>query len=125
MKKLLCLLITLLLLVGCGTLYTSIITVTSVVDSAMKSWAHASNQHLTTPEFDAKVVNAHNQYRKAAAVAQGLLKTYKATGNAQDRVSAIEAARDGALPLVDLIASILSPAKGVELKTNLMKASTL
>jgi Na+-translocating ferredoxin:NAD+ oxidoreductase RnfG subunit len=108
---------------GCGTLYTGIVTVTSVVDSAMKQWAHASNTHQTTPEFDARVTALHNQYRASAAVAQASLKAYKVSGNQSDFAAALAAAQAGAGPLIDLIAGLLAPSKSVELRTSLTKAT--
>ena len=111
------------LLVGCTTMFTSIVTVTEVVDSAMKNWAHLSATGQTTVAFDAKVVQAHDAYRKAAATAQIALQTYKRTNDAKDFATALSAARDGALPLIDLIASILNPTAGVKLQNQLTKAS--
>lgn len=110
-------------LCGCGTLYTGIITVTSVVDSAMKQWAHMSNTNQTTPAFDEKVTAAHDKYRAAAAVAQSSLMAYKASGNKADLAGALAAAQAGAGPLVSLIATILNPSQAATLKTSLMKAS--
>lgn len=114
-----------LLLVGCQTLFTGIVTVTSVVDSAMKNWAQLSNTHQTTPEFDAKVIAAHDKYRKAAATAEILLKSYKVGGQQNDLASALQVAKDGATPLIDLIASIMQPTEAATVKTRLLKASQL
>ena len=112
------------LLLGCTTLYTSVVTVTQVVDSAMKSWAQASNARQTTPELNVQVIKLHDNYRMAAAAAQLSLKAYKNTKNAQDLVTALQTAKEGALPLVDLIVTIINQAKGSELKTQLTKATS-
>lgn len=111
------------LLLGCSTMFTGIVTVTEVVDAAMKNWAHASVARQTTPEFNAQVVRLHDNYRKAAASAQLSLKLYKSTNQATNLVDALAAAKDGALPLVDFIAQILTEAKGTGLKTQLAKAT--
>ena len=123
MKKLIPLLISVMLIVGCGTLFTSVTTVTQVVDSAMKQWAHASNTHQTTAAFDAQVVATHDRYRAAAAGAQVSLKAYQSSGNASEFNAALAAAQAGAGPLVDLIASILTPVNSATLKTSLTKTS--
>jgi len=123
MKKHLITLAVCTLLVGCATVFNSTIAVTEIVDSAMKQWARLSNTQQTTPEFDTKVVVAHDRYRQSAAVAQATFNLYKVTNNASDLNAALQAARDGAGPLIDLIASIVAPASGVKLKTALTKAS--
>lgn len=119
-------LFSLALLVGCGTtLFTGIVTVTSVVDSAMKNWAKLSVSHQTTPEFDTKVIAAHDKYRQAAAVAEVMLQTAKANGQTNDIVTILQVAKDGASPLVDLITSVMQPADAATTKLNLQKASGL
>ena len=110
-------------LLGCTSLYTSVVTVTEVVDSAMKNWAQASKARQTTPEFNAQVIKLHDNYRLAAAAAQLSLKAYKDTNNAADLVAALTAAKEGALPLVDFIAGILSAPVAAELQANLVKAT--
>jgi hypothetical protein len=112
------------LLLGCSTLFTSVVTVTEVVDSAMKNWAQASKARQTTPEFNTQVIKLHDNYRLAAAAAQLSLKTYKNTNNASDLVAALAAAKDGAIPLVDFIVQILSAPVAAELQANLSKATT-
>jgi len=109
--------------VGCQTTNNSIITVTEVVDSAMKSWARASNSGQTSPEFDARVISAHDRYRQSAATAQAFLILYRDTSNQRDLAAALQAARNGAMPIVDMVVTLLSPTKAVELRTNLAKAS--
>jgi hypothetical protein len=124
MKKIITTLLMIGLLTGCTTMFQGIVTVTEVVDSAMKNWAHLSNTGQTSKEFDQKVMAVHDRYRQAAAVAQLSLNTYKVTANQADFTAALTAARDGAGPLIDLIASILNPVDSVALKTKLMKAQT-
>lgn len=125
MKRILSLIIAVVLLTGCNTLFKSTVTLTQVVDSAMKQWASLSVNGLTTPEFDAKVVVAHDNYRAAAAAAQSALIAYKNTGDQESYLKAFEAARAAAGPVVDLIVKIISPARGVELQTDLAKANKL
>lgn len=127
MRKLLFVL-PLFLVLGCATIGkigNPVIAVTDVVSASMKSWAHLSVTGQTTKEFDTKVIAAHDQYRAAAAVAQASVIAYKNTGNESDYLKALEAARAGAIPLIDLITSILSPPKAASLKSDLQKASKL
>jgi uncharacterized lipoprotein NlpE involved in copper resistance len=115
-------LLVVLVLIGCKSTYSTIITVTQVVDSGMKQWSRLANTGQTTPAFNAKVVTAHDNYRKAAAVAQLSLIAYKNTSNATNLVQALSAAKDGALPLVDLIVSVVSAEKGDQLRVDLAHA---
>jgi Na+-translocating ferredoxin:NAD+ oxidoreductase RnfG subunit len=111
------------LLVSCTTLYTSVITVTEVVDSGMKQWAQANKARQTTPEFNLQVVRLHDNYRAAAAAAQFSLKAYQASGNATMLVTALQQAKDGAAPLIQFIVTILLPPQADALTTQLAKAT--
>ncbi len=123
-KASVCLLV-LTCLVGCATVYSGVVTLTSVVDSAMKAWADLSVKGATTPAIDARVVTAHNQYRQAAAVAESALLAYKANGDPGSYTSALAAAKTAASGLVDIIVPLLLPQQANTLKSNLSKASTL
>lgn len=124
MRKLLAVL-PLLWIVSCATIGNPVIAVKDTVDAALKTWAHLSVTGQTTKEFDMKVIAAHDQYRAAAAIAQASVIAFKDTGNQSDYLKALEAARAGAIPLIDLITSILSPPKAAALKSDLQKASKL
>lgn len=113
------------LLVGCSTLYSGIVTITSVVDSAMKQWASLSVAGKSTPAIDAKVTLAHDNYRKAAASAQSALIAYKASGDQTAYVAALNATRAAASGLIDLIVPLLMPTDATTLQNNLAKARTL
>ena len=115
-------LLVMLVLIGCKSTYSTIVTVTQVVDSGMKQWSRLANTGQTTPAFNTKVIAAHDNYRKAAAVAQLSLIAYKNTSNATNLVQALSAAKDGALPLVDLIVSVVSAEKGDRLRVDLAHA---
>ena len=116
-------LLVMLVLIGCKSTYSTIVTVTQVTDSAMRQWAYVANRGQTTPAFNAKVVTAHDNYRKAAAVAQLSLIAYKNTSNATNLVQALTVAKDGALPLIDLIVSVISAEKGDQLRVDLAAAT--
>lgn len=113
------------LLVGCASLYSGIITITSVVDSAMKQWAALSVAGKTSPAIDAKVTTAHDNYRKAAAATQAALIAYKASGDQSAYVAALNASRAAAQGLIDLIVPLVLPRDAATLQNNFAKAKTL
>lgn len=113
------------LLVGCASLYSGVITITSVVDSAMKQWAQLSVSGKTTPAIDAKVTAAHDKYRQAAAATQAALIAYKASGDQTAYVAALNAARAAAGGLIDLIVPLVLPGDATTLQNNLAKAKTI
>lgn len=114
-----------LLAVACASLYTGVITVTTVVDSAMKSWAELSVKGLTTPAVDAKVTAAHDKYRASCGVAKNALIAYKVSGDPTQYNAAIAAAKDAANQLLELIVPLLTATEGTDLQTKLANAKTL
>lgn len=125
MKKFLFSVSIICILVGCSTLYSGVVTITSVVDSAMKQWASLSVSGKTTKAIDDKVTSAHDKYRQAAAATQAALIAYKANGDQSAYVAALAAARAAAGDLVNLIAPLLLPNSATTLQNNLSKAKTL
>jgi len=125
MRKILPSLALVLLLVGCTSLYQSVLTITSVVDQAMKNWAALSVAGKTSPAVDAKVKAAHEVYRQAAGVTQQALVAYKASGDQTQYVAALNAAKAAAQGVIDLIVPLLEPAVGTQLLNNLANAKTL
>lgn len=111
-------------LVGCSTLYTGVISITSVVDSAMTTWADMSVAGKTTFDIDSKVIKAHDQYRAAAGVAKRALITYKAGGDQANYLTALEAAKVAADGLLDIIYPLLTVDKADALKSQLSKANS-
>lgn len=112
-------------LVGCGTLYTTTVTVTQVVDAGMKDWAAASVAGKTTPAIDATVMKAHEKYRAAAAAAQTALIAYKASGSQDQYLAALTAVRAAASQIFDLITPFIPTAKAQDLNAKLSKATSL
>jgi hypothetical protein len=111
-------------LIGCSTLYTGVVSLTSVVDSAMKEWAAMSVAGQTTPSLDANVIKAHDQYRLAAGVAKRALITYKAGGDQAAYISALQAAKVAADGLLNIIYPLLTVDKADEFKGQLAKANS-
>ncbi len=119
------LLLPLLLVLACSSLYTGVVTLTSVVDSAMKNWASLSVSGKTTPAIDLAVKAAHDKYRAAAATAQVALVSYKNGGAQTDWQNALTAVRAAASSLIDLVVPLVTPAQATTLKSNLSKAGAL
>ncbi len=111
------------LLSACSTLYTSTVTITQVVDSAMKDWAQMSVAGKTSTAIDTAVVKAHDQYRAACGVAQTALVAYKNSGDSTEYVKAIVAVRAAADGLFAIITPLMPQSKATTLRTQLAKAS--
>lgn len=114
-----------LLLVGCTSLYTGVVTFTSVVDAGMKNWAALAVKGQTGAKVDAAVAFAHDKYRASAAIAQTALVAYKAGGNQQDWLNALAAVKTAAGDLINLIVPLLTPSQATTLTTQLNKAVAL
>lgn len=112
-------------MMACATLYTSTVTTTEIVDSAMKSWAALSVDGNSTPEIDAKVIAAHRRYQQAAVVARDALIAYKAGGDQTAYQKAFEAARVAMNALLDIILPLLQPAQQAELQAKTGRATKL
>lgn len=114
-----------LLVTACSSLFKTTVTLTSVVDSAMKDWAQLSVAGKTTPQIDAAVSKAHDQYRQACVVARDALVTYKNTGQNTEYIAALSGAQTAALGIIEMISPLISPKKADALKNNLKKANTI
>jgi len=108
---------------GCATTYKTAVLLTEAEDSAMKVWAAAHNNHQTTAEFDLKVMAAHARFNEAKAVALVALKAYKAGGDKNAYIMALEAARAAVGPLLDLLLPVLSPNQYQTLRTSVSLAT--
>ena len=111
--------------IGCATVYSSIVTVTQVVDTTMKAWADLSKGGHTSAAIDAKVVLAHDKYREACAVAQASLIEYKRTGDSTTYVQALAVAKVAAQGILDIVAPLLNPVDAVQIQSNLEKATKI
>lgn len=125
MKKLIPLLILLFIVAGCQSLYTNVVTITQIRDTAMKAWAASSAAGKSTPKIDAAVVAADAQYRAAASVALKALQAYKAGGDQAAYLNSLNAVRAAVGALLDLIGPIISTTQKQTLTTDLSKASQL
>ena len=119
------LILPILVVFGCSTFYQSVITMTSVTESAMKQWAALSVAGKTSPAIDAKVSAANAVYRQAAANAQAALIAYRANGDQGTYVAALNAAKVAAQAILDLITPLLEPKAANTLNNNLSNATKI
>ena len=110
---------------GCKTASVAAISVTKVVDTAMKAWAEASVKGLTTVEFDTKVVDAHDKYRRACKIAADSLERVGENADKDLLLSTLKMVKAAADPLIDLISDCLAPTQSSQLKSDLQKAARL
>lgn len=108
-----------MLLAGCQTTYKGAVTLTQVVDSAMKGWAELSVAGKTTPSLDAAVFKAHAKYQQSCAVARKALEAYKAGGDQAQYVLMLEAARASAGDLFAMILPLFAKSEQLKLETQL------
>lgn len=111
--------------VGCSSIWSHIVTVTEVRDSAMKELAQLSKQGQISEATDAKIAKADEVYRAAAETAAKSLRTYKEGGSEADYVKALAAAKAAVTGILDILTPFLTQAEAVKLNTQLAKASRL
>ncbi len=114
-----------LILVGCTTFYSSVISLTSVIDGAAKTYAHLVNSGLVPPDLQAKVSERYLNYRNCARVAKQALEAYKISGDPGQFNQAMIVARQAAFEFVGLILPLLAPQDSIALQTQLGKATTI
>lgn len=107
----------LFILTACASLYSSAVTTTEIIDSAMTQWADMSVAGRTTPQIDEKVVQAHFKYQQACALARDALRIYQNGGDQAAYQKAFEAAKSAMNGLLNIIVPLLTPTKAVELQS--------
>lgn len=113
------------LLVGCGTLYKSIVTVTEVRDQAMKELATLHKAGLISAETDAKIANADIAYRKAAEVTVAALEAYKVSGDKTQYLAALKATKAALNAILDILTPLIGSDKSSDLFAKLANAQQL
>lgn len=114
------------LLVGCSSLYTQIVTVTKIRDSAMKELATLSKQGKITPATDAKIAQADSVYRQAAETAQKALIAYQASpSTATNYTAALQATKLAVSGVLDILAQFVASNEMTTYRTQLTKANKL
>jgi len=115
----------LILLAGCQSFYSNVITITKVRDSAMRELAILNARGLINAETDSKIAQADVEYRLAAEQCEVMLKIYKETGNATDYEASLALVKESVTRILDLLAPFIVKTKSTELSTDLANATKL
>lgn len=113
------------LLAGCTTLYSSIVTITDIRASAMKELAALNKQGKISAETDAKITQADATYRAAAERAEKALIAYKEGAQTDETVAAIKAVKEAVSGILDILAPFITQTEAVTYQTQLSKAQKL
>ena len=108
---------------GCASVNQTTVTLTSVVDSAMKNWAQASVAGQTSPALDAQVKAAHEQYRAVCGAIVPVYETALANGQAPDAAAVLRTLRAAVDPLLNLLVPLLPAPGQTQLNAQLRKVN--
>ena len=113
--------------VSCQSLFKSVVTITSLVDGASKTYASLYNKGLIPAETATKVAKAHLAYREAAGVAQKALIAYKASGGTDKAAydAAFMATLQAATEFINLCIPFFAPQDSIALQEQIRKANAL
>lgn len=126
MKKILCSVIALAFLVGCASLYTQIVTVTQIRDSAMKELAALHAQGKITRATDEKIAQADAVYRQSAEVAAAALKAYRDNPSAgTNYTAALQATKVAVSGILNILGQFIPASESAAYNTKLVKANQL
>lgn len=99
-----------LLLVGCTTVFNSIVTVTEVRNSVMNELGKQYRLGRVSADVDKKIADADKAYLAAAAVAQHSLEVYKATGQGDPKLI-LQSVKAAVTSLIDILATYADASK--------------
>lgn len=125
MKKLTTTILAVALLCGCSTVYTGIVTITQVRDSALKQLAQLNKAGKLSIATYNKVEAADAHYRQAAEVAEKALIAYKASGDKTQYVQALQAAKAAVSAIIDILNPMIPLADATALQVKLANATKL
>jgi len=123
MKKILALTAA-MLLVGCTTLYNSVVTITEVRKSTLTELGTFYRLGLISPETDAKIEKADQQFLKAASVLELSLTAYKSGQDVTNKAELIKAVKAPVFELINILATY-SVEAATKNNKNLEKANQL
>lgn len=113
------------MLVGCAGLYSGVVTVTKVRDSAMKELAQLNKQGKISAATDTKIAAADLAYRQAAEVATKALEEYKVSGDKTKYIQALQTVKVAVTAILDILTPMISQSQSAEYQTQLLKAVNL
>lgn len=118
--------LTIALLAGCSTLFTQIVTVTQIRDSAMKELAALHAQGKITRSTDEKIAQADAVYRKSAEVAASALKAYRDNPSAgTNYTAALQATKVAVSGILNILGQFIPASESAAYNTKLVKANQL
>lgn len=114
------------MLSGCSTLYTQIVTVTQIRDSAMKELAALHAQGKITRATDEKIAQADAVYRQAAEAATAALKAYRDNPSAgTNYTAALQATKVAVSGILNILGQFIPSSESAAYNTKLVKANQL
>jgi phosphoenolpyruvate synthase/pyruvate phosphate dikinase len=117
--------ITLIILCGCQTFYTNIVTITQVRKSAITEMASLYKKGLVSPETDKKFEAIDEEYIRAANIAEHALIAYKEGLAAENPEAKILAVKVIVGQLLDVITPMLLEKNAKKLNAQLSTATQL
>lgn len=124
MKKLMALSLTVLLAVGCQTLYTTVVTITQVRESVMTELGRLYREGKIPPAMDKKIADADAKVRTAAAVCEQAIMTAKLNGTAEP-VEQLKALKMAINEIIVILADFSQPQTINRLQVQLQTAERL
>jgi hypothetical protein len=118
-------LVGLIILCGCQTLYTNIVTITQVRKSAITEMASLYKKGLVSPETDKKFEAIDEEFIKASNVAEQALIAYKEGLTFEKPDGKILAVKVIVGQLLDVITPMLLEKEAKKLNTQLSTATQL
>lgn len=125
MKKLLAVVMIATLVSGCAGIYSGVVTMTKIRDSAMKELAQLHKQGKISATTDTKIAEADLKYRQAAEVAEKALIAYQDGGDKLQYVAALQAVRAAVGGILDILTPFVSQNTAIDMQADLAKANSL
>lgn len=92
-----------MLLVGCQTFYSSVVSVTEIRKSVLNELGVLYRAGQITPATDAKITVLDSQFKAAARVMELSLKAYKAGVTTEDPVQYLPQVKEPVYALIDIL----------------------
>ena len=124
MKKYLAL-VAAIVLVGCQTFYSSVVTVTEIRKSVMNQYGVLYRAGHISVETMEKVHVADAQYLKAAEIMRLTLIAYKAGTSTNDPAATLEQVKEPVYAIINIITPLIGEVVAKQYNNNLTKANQL
>lgn len=118
-------LIVLLVVCGCQTFYSNVVTITQVRQDTMVELAKLSKQGMISPETDAKIAAIDAQFREAAHVLEMALIAYRSGQTKEEPIKQLQDVRVAVHTTIDILAPYVIKSLSNKHYSNLEKAKQL